>query len=106
MVRRGLPHRPQEFLRGPAKTLPKPANAGEKQNESNLDRKFDQKLKANAIFAEEFSGQNFFHAVRNRDTSDGAPFYKWSCFTATSRIDPQFGMHFLCTETKWTTSSH
>ena len=37
-------------LRDPAKTLPKTANAGEKQNESNLDRKFDQKIKANAIF--------------------------------------------------------
>jgi len=55
----GLPHCSQEFLRDPAKTLPKTANAGEKQNESNLDRKFDQKLKANAIFAEDFLAKTF-----------------------------------------------
>ena len=40
----------RSFFEARRKTLPKMANAGEKQNESNLDRKFDQKIKAKANF--------------------------------------------------------
>ena len=51
----------RSFFEARQKTLPKTANAGEKQNESNLDRKFDQKIKAKAIFSEEFS--SFGHST-------------------------------------------
>ena len=35
----------------------------------------------------------------------GSHFYKWPRFTATRPMDLRFGMHFLCTETKWAPSS-
>ena len=38
----------------------------------------------------------------NEQTGNGGShFYKWPRFTATHPIDLRFGMHFLCTETKW-----
>ena len=38
----------------------------------------------------------------NEQTGNGGShFYKWPRFTATRPMDLRFGMHFLCTETKW-----
>ena len=63
-----------------------------------------KKSKQTQFFAEEFSsfGHSTLFVIGTRQM--GLPIYKWSCFTATSRIDPQFGMHFGCTKTKWAPS--
>ena len=79
---------------------------GEKLPKTGKKASFFPKIPfAKPVFGKKRKNSQFFARHRNGQRGMASRFYKWCSFTATTWNDPKFGMHFLCTETKWAPSS-